>query len=90
MARRARGYAVPVAGAGIDPILSAVNERTRVVALANPNDPTGALTEVGELRRLLESLPEQVAVLLDEALVEFAGAGGRGVAGDCSRTIPGC
>jgi histidinol-phosphate aminotransferase len=44
-----------------------------VVALANPNDPTGVLTGVGELRRLLESLPEQVAVLLDEALVEFAG-----------------
>jgi histidinol-phosphate aminotransferase len=73
MARRARGIAVPVAGAGIEPILSAVNERTRVVALANPNDPTGALMGVGELRQLLESLPEQVAVLLDEALVEFAG-----------------
>src|SRR3954451_1752557 len=37
MARRARGAAVPVTGFGTEPILRAVNERTRVVAVCNPN-----------------------------------------------------
>lgn len=74
MARRARGHAVPVPGFSVDTVLSAVNERTRVVALANPNDPTGELLGAGELRRLLEALPERVVVLLDEALRDFVDA----------------
>jgi histidinol-phosphate aminotransferase len=73
MARRARAHAVPVDGFGIEPVMSAVNERTRIVALCNPNDPTGELLGIDELRGLLESLPERVAVLLDEALVDFVG-----------------
>jgi histidinol-phosphate aminotransferase len=73
MARRAHGQAVLVAG-GVDELLAAVAEHdTRVVALASPNDPTGELFAVAELQRLLRELPDGVAVLLDEALVEFAG-----------------
>jgi histidinol-phosphate aminotransferase len=45
-----------------------------VVALASPNDPTGELMATAELERLLAGLPEGVAVLLDEALVDFADA----------------
>jgi histidinol-phosphate aminotransferase len=75
MARRARAHAVPVDGFGIEPVLSAVNERTRIVALCNPNDPTGELLGVDELARLLEALPERVVVLLDEALVDFVDPG---------------
>lgn len=74
MARRAHGGAVPVAG-GIDALLAAVTEHdTRVVALASPNDPTGELLPVAELERLLAALPDGVAVLLDESLVEFVDA----------------
>jgi histidinol-phosphate aminotransferase len=73
MARRAHGQAVLVAG-GVDALLAAVaGHDTRVVALASPNDPTGELFAVAELQRLLRELPDGVAVLLDEALVEFAG-----------------
>lgn len=71
MARRARAHAVPVEGFGCDVVLAAVNERTRIVALCSPNDPTGALFGIDELRRLLESLPERAVVLLDEALADF-------------------
>jgi histidinol-phosphate aminotransferase len=46
----------------------------RVVALASPNDPTGELLRVAELERLLDGLQPGVAVLLDEALVDFADA----------------
>jgi histidinol-phosphate aminotransferase len=74
MARRAHGRAVRVSG-GVDALLEAVGKHnTRVVALASPNDPTGELLPAAELERLLAGLPEGVAVLLDEALVEFADA----------------
>jgi histidinol-phosphate aminotransferase len=74
VARHARGVAVPVAGFTVDAILEAVNDRTRLVALCNPNDPTGELLGVGELARLLEALPDRVVVLLDEALRDYADA----------------
>src|SRR6516162_477753 len=70
----APGRAMPVSG-GVDALLRAVHEQDiRVVALANPNDPTGEFLPVAELQRLLEGLPEGIAVLLDESLVEFADA----------------
>ncbi len=72
MARRAHGQAVPVAG-GVDELLGAAQDPTvRAIALANPNDPTGELVARDELERLLAGVPEHVAVLLDESLVEFA------------------
>jgi len=74
MARRAGGKAVPVQGFGVDAILAALTERTRVVAICNPNDPTGELLSAAELRRLLDALPERVVVLLDEALRDFVDA----------------
>ncbi|HEY1689295.1 MAG TPA: aminotransferase class I/II-fold pyridoxal phosphate-dependent enzyme [Solirubrobacteraceae bacterium] len=74
MARRAHGEAVPVAGGDVDALLEAVGQHdTRVIALASPNDPTGELLAPAELERLLASLPESVAVLLDESLIEYAG-----------------
>ncbi len=78
MARRAHGRAVPVGGGGtplVDALLAAAPQHnTRVVALASPNDPTGELLPTAELERLLQGLPEGIAVLLDEALVDFADA----------------
>ncbi|HEV2812844.1 MAG TPA: aminotransferase class I/II-fold pyridoxal phosphate-dependent enzyme [Solirubrobacteraceae bacterium] len=72
LARRAHGHAVPVPGFGADRLLAAVNDRTRIVAVCNPNDPTGELMSLEELDHLLGSLPERVVVFLDEALVEYA------------------
>jgi len=74
MARRAHGRAVPVSG-GVDELLAAASANgTRVVVLASPNDPTGELLPTESLRRLLAGLPDGVAVLLDESLVEFSDA----------------
>jgi histidinol-phosphate aminotransferase len=74
MARRAHGQAKRVGG-GVDALLAAAREPdVRVIALASPNDPTGELIPTAELRRLLEGVPDGVAVLLDEALVDFADA----------------
>jgi histidinol-phosphate aminotransferase len=80
MARRAHGQAIRVDAAGatgnVDALIEAVarEQDVRVVALASPNDPTGELLAAAELQRLLEQLPEGVAVLLDESLVEFSDA----------------
>jgi histidinol-phosphate aminotransferase len=76
MASRAHGSAVPARAPSVTgwvgAVLAAVGERTRLVALASPNDPTGERLPVEELRRLLSALPEEVVVLVDEALVELA------------------
>jgi histidinol-phosphate aminotransferase len=74
LARRAHGHAVPVPGFGADALLAAVNDRTRIVVVCNPNDPTGELMSLDELDRLLSGLPERVVTFLDEALVEYADA----------------
>jgi histidinol-phosphate aminotransferase len=75
MAQRARGrpVAVDLAGGRVDPdaILAAVSDRTRAVAICNPNDPTGTYLEAERLGALLSALPERVHVLLDEAFVHF-------------------
>ncbi|HMD57981.1 MAG TPA: histidinol-phosphate transaminase [Solirubrobacteraceae bacterium] len=75
IARRAHGRAVRVSG-GVDALLAAAAEEpdARVVVIASPNDPTGELLAAEELARLLAGLPDGVAVLLDEALVDFADA----------------
>lgn len=78
MARRARGRAVRVDGTRppVDGLLEAAagEPDVRAIVIASPNDPTGELVPAGELQRLLEQLPGGVAVLLDEALVDFADA----------------
>jgi histidinol-phosphate aminotransferase len=74
MARRAHGQAIPISG-GVEALLEAAQDpAVRVVVLASPNDPTGELLSTASLERLLQGLPHGVAVLLDEALVEFADA----------------
>ncbi len=74
MAREAGGEVVTVANHSVEAILAAVTKKTRVVALCNPNDPSGELIGVNELSALLEALPERVAVVLDEALRDFISA----------------
>ena len=55
----------------VDAILAAVTERTRVVFLANPNNPTGTYIPMSEVRRLHEGLPPSVLLVLDAAYAEY-------------------
>tara|TARA_R110002167_G_scaffold91969_3_gene247235 strand:- start:805 stop:1905 length:1101 start_codon:yes stop_codon:yes gene_type:complete len=57
--------------ASVDNILSAVTERTRMVMLANPNNPTGTYLAADELRRLRAGLDDSVLLVLDSAYAEF-------------------
>jgi histidinol-phosphate aminotransferase len=52
-------------------LLETVSDRTRVIVICNPNDPTGHYMPSPELGALLAALPDHVHVLLDEALVHF-------------------
>ncbi|MCS7089278.1 MAG: histidinol-phosphate transaminase [Verrucomicrobiota bacterium] len=50
---------------------TAFTPQTRVVFLANPNNPTGTWAEAAELRTFIESVPIEVLVVLDEAYIEY-------------------
>ena len=51
----------------IDAVLACVTERTRVVFIANPNNPTGTYTSRADIARLHTSLPDHVLLVLDHA-----------------------
>lgn len=55
----------------VDEILKVVDERTRLVFLANPGNPTGTWIPFSEVRRLHEQLPPSVVLVLDGAYSEF-------------------
>ncbi len=57
--------------ASIDEILKKVTPRTKVVFLANPNNPTGTYVPFQEVRRLREKLPSDVLLVLDAAYGEY-------------------
>lgn len=72
MAQRAGARAVPVPhGHDVERLLAALTPRTRAIVLCNPNDPTGSYLTPAALRELLDALPEQVTLLLDEALIDY-------------------
>jgi histidinol-phosphate aminotransferase len=57
--------------ADVDAILERVSPRTRVVFLANPNNPTGTYVPIEAVRRLRAGLPDRVLLVLDAAYAEY-------------------
>jgi histidinol-phosphate aminotransferase len=57
--------------ADVDAILALVSDKTRVVYLANPNNPTGTYLPFDEVRRLHAGLPRRVILVLDAAYAEY-------------------
>ncbi|MCK0197877.1 histidinol-phosphate transaminase [Ancylobacter sp. 6x-1] len=55
----------------VDALLAAVTERTRIVYLANPNNPTGTYIPFDEVKRLHRGLPPHVLLVLDAAYAEY-------------------
>ncbi len=60
--------------ADVDAILKRVSPATRMVFLANPNNPTGTYLPIDEVRRLRAGLPEDVLLVLDAAYAEYVRA----------------
>lgn len=59
-------------GYDLSAILNAINEHTRIVFLANPNNPTGTVLDADAVDQFLAEVPGHVVVVLDEAYLEFA------------------
>jgi histidinol-phosphate aminotransferase len=57
--------------ADVDAILSRVTKKTKLVFLANPNNPTGTYVPFDEVKRLQRSLPANVLLVLDAAYAEY-------------------
>ncbi len=70
----ATGIAVPEQdgfGHDLEAMLSAVNANTKIVCIANPNNPTGSLLKTNALQAFLDKLPNHLVVVLDEAYYEY-------------------
>ncbi len=49
-----------------------INDRTKIIYIANPNNPTGTSVTTGDLERFVASVPEHILIILDEAYFEYA------------------
>ncbi|WP_338467625.1 histidinol-phosphate transaminase [Novosphingobium sp. ZN18A2] len=58
-------------GTDVDALLALVGDRTRVVFVANPNNPTGSFLPASEIARLHAGLPSHVLLVLDQAYAEY-------------------
>lgn len=61
----------PRYGHDLEAMLAAVTDQTRMIFIANPNNPTGTWLKRDELDAFLQRVPRQVVVVLDEAYVEY-------------------
>lgn len=60
-------------GHDLDAMLERVTDKTRLVFIANPNNPTGTLLDHGHLEAFIQALPDTCICVLDEAYCEFVG-----------------
>ena len=61
-------------GTDIEALLACVTDKTRVVFVANPNNPTGSFLPAGEIARLHAALPSDVVLVIDQAYGEYVAA----------------
>jgi histidinol-phosphate aminotransferase len=73
---RARAVAVPLRDLthDLDAMAAAVSPATRLLIVCNPNNPTGTYVPVAQIERLVERVPDDVLVVVDEAYNEFVTA----------------
>ncbi|WP_019616298.1 histidinol-phosphate transaminase [Psychromonas ossibalaenae] len=65
-------------GHDLDAMAEAVTDKTALIFIANPNNPTGTFLEQDEIKSFLAKIPDQVLVVLDEAYFEYAPSERRG------------
>lgn len=66
---------IPLVGDSFDydleVVLNAVNEKTRLIFICSPNNPTGSIVNRSQLGRLVEQLPDNIVLVLDQAYLEY-------------------
>lgn len=55
----------------LDAMLAAITDRTRLIFVCNPNNPTSTVVDPGELTRFIEAVPSDILTVIDEAYVEY-------------------
>ena len=90
LATGAHPVAAPETGlrADVDALLDKVTSRTRLVFVANPNNPTGSYLSAAELERLRNGLPADVVLVIDAAYAEYAGAADYASGLELARSTP--
>jgi histidinol-phosphate aminotransferase len=77
--------------ASVDNLLAAVTNKTKLVFLANPNNPTGTYLPSAEVKRLRAGLPDGVILVIDAAYAEFVSrndyTSGMELVGDSANTV---
>lgn len=73
---RAAGATLKIApanqwGHDVDNMINAVDNKTRLVFLVNPNNPTGTYTNKADFEKLLQSIPSHIIIVIDEAYCEY-------------------
>ncbi len=58
-------------GVDLDAIVASISDRTRIVLICNPNNPTGTAVSLQEIDRILNEIPKDRLVILDEAYAEY-------------------
>jgi histidinol-phosphate aminotransferase len=58
-------------GHDLDAMLALISDNTRVIFIANPNNPTGTWLEHDELKTFIEQVPGHIAIVIDEAYFEY-------------------
>ena len=56
----------------LDTILERIDNRTKLIFIVNPHNPTGTLLEKDELKNFMTKVPKDILVVLDEAYIEYA------------------
>jgi histidinol-phosphate aminotransferase len=69
----------------VEAMAAAVTPKTKLVFVCNPNNPTGTYVPSADIRRFVETVPDDVMVVIDEAYIEFVAAGDRDASLDIQR-----
>ena len=59
----------------IEAILAAITDKTKIIFIANPNNPTGSYLNKSELQKLIDGTPKHILIVLDHAYEEFVDSG---------------
>ena len=58
-------------GNDLDAMLKAITSKTRIIFIANPNNPTGTHLSEKELKNFIEKVPQNILIVIDEAYTEY-------------------
>jgi histidinol-phosphate aminotransferase len=58
-------------GLDLDKMVDSITDRTKIMWLCNPNNPTGTIFKKADLERIIDRIPENVILIMDEAYIEY-------------------